>query len=232
MDTPPPDPAMTRPDPPKQPIPPKRLPPLRPKRDYAAEEEAERRLMAALGQLRRGQLTEAETAVRALLAERPTNGAAQELLGDIEEVRGNWPGAIAAYQSALAQEPGRATAETKIGKAVLRQSEIERQKTLGVAYASADTSLIRRTGGERSGWLIVAGSAICPGLGQIVQGQTIKGGILVGVFVLGLGLLALLPHGGPGVSYFTPAFWLVTALLAGDWLYAVADAAAGSREIS
>ena len=74
------------------------------------------------------------------------------------------------------------------------------------------------------GWGLV-GSAVCPGLGQIAQGEYVKGAILVGVFVLGLLIMAHLPHEGHGRSYFGPAFWLVSALLTADWLYAVVDIA-------
>ena len=228
MDTPP-DP-LSRPVPPR-PVPPRpaspRPAPVRPKRDFAAEEEAERQLNAARIQMRRGLVTEAEAAVSAILADRPSDAAAYELLGDIEEQRGNWDAAIAAYQNALTHEPGRASAEAKVGKAVLRRAEQARQKSLGVAYAATDTSLVRRTGGERGGVWTVLGSAVCPGLGQIVQGQTVKGAILVGIFLLGIVLLTLV-H-GTGHSYFTPAFWAVSLVLAGDWIYAVADASASSR---
>ena len=205
-------------------------PPLQrpPKRDYAAEEEAGRRLTNAHILLRRGQTAEAEAAVRAILAERAGDAAAHELLGDIQAAREDWEAAAAAYQAALAHETGRASAEAKFGKATLRRAERERQAKMGVAYAAAETAMVRREGGSRGAWPVILGSALCPGLGQVVQGQTLKGGILIGIFLLGLLLLALLPHGGSGRSYFGPAFWLVTALLAGDWLYAVADAAQAS----
>ena len=199
-------------------------PPLRPTRDYAAEEEYNRRVTAANIQFRRGLVAEAATAAKALLAEKPGDAAVSELLGDIAETRGDWDTAIASYQAALAAEPGRATAEAKIGKAVLRRAEQERQKTLGVAYAAADASLMRRSGGDRPAVWAIAGSAVCPGLGQIVQGQTVKGGIMAGVFLLGIVLLTQV-H-GTGHGYFTPAFWTVLVVLAADWIYAVADASA------
>lgn len=198
--------------------------PARPQRDYAAEEDYSRRVTAANIQFRRGLVAEAETAAKALLAEKPGDAAVSELLGDIAETRGDWDTAIASYQAALVAEPGRATAEAKIGRAVLRRAEQQRQKTLGVAYAATDASLMRRSGGERSGWLVIAGSALCPGLGQIVQGQTLKGGIMAGVFLLGIVLLTQV-H-GTGHAYFTPAFWAVLGLVAADWIYAVADASA------
>ena len=227
----PPDPA--RPDP-TGPTPPRPngvgppRPAARPRRDYAAEEEAGRRLTNAHILLRRGRAAEAEASVRAILAERPADAAALELLGDVLAARNDWEGAGAAYQDALKHEPGRASAETKFGTATLRRVEGERREKLGVAYAATDAAMVRRAGGARGGWPVILGSLICPGLGQVVQGQTVKGAVLIGVFLLGLLLLALLPHGGSGRSYFGPAFWVVSALLAGDWLYAVADAAQAS----
>ena len=234
----PPDPASSdpaSPDPakldgarPPRPAGPRPIPPRPPRRDYEAEEEAGRRLTSAHIQLRRGLTSEAETTVRAILSERAGDAAAHELLGDVLAARDDWDGAAAAYQAALACEPSRASAETKFGTATLRRAERERREKLGVAYAATDAAMERRAGGSRGAWPVILGSAICPGLGQVVQGQTVKGGILIAISLLGLLLLALLPHGGSGRSYFGPAFWLVSALMAGNWLYAVADAAQAS----
>lgn len=226
----PPDPALPEPARPNphHPNGARPRPAARPRRDYAAEEEAGRRLTNAHILLKRGQAAEAEAAVRAILAERPADAAAAELLGDVLAARSEWESAAAAYQDALRLEPGRVSAETKFGTATLRRAEGERRAKLGVAYAATDASMVRRQGGSRGGWPIILGSAICPGLGQVVQGQTVKGAVLIGVFLLGLLLLALLPHERSGRSYFGPLFWVVTALLAADWLYAVADAAQAS----
>lgn len=200
-----------------------------PRRDYAAEEEAGRKLTNAHIQMRRGLITEAEAATRALLAERPADAGALELLGDILVTRSDFAGAGAAYQAALKSEPGRASAEAKFGRATLRSAERQREQKLGVAYAASDTSLVRGGAeGKRGAAWSVFGSALCPGLGQIVGGQVTKGIVLIGVFLLGLGLMAILPHGAgnrEGGTYFSPAFWIVSAVLAADWIYAVADAA-------
>lgn len=215
----PPDPARpASPRPPVRPIP--------PRRDYAAEEAAARRLTDAQILLRRGQAAEAEQAVQALLAERPADLAALELLGDVQAGRGEWDAAGASYQAA----GGRASAEAKFARLTLRRAEEQRREKLGVAYAASDTALVGRgdaQAGKRGAWWGVLGSAICPGLGQIVGGQYVKGGILAGVFVLCLGLFTLLPH-GPGRAYFGLGFWLLLAVVTGDWLYAVADAALSS----
>ena len=202
--------------------PPRPLRPPPPRRDYAAEEAAGRRVTDAQIQLRRGQTAEAEQAVLALLAERPNDPAALELLGDIQAGRSEWEAAGVSYQAAQ----GRASAEAKFAKLTLRRAEDERRAKLGVAYAASDASLVGRgdaEGGRRGILWGLLGSAVCPGLGQIAGGQYAKGGILVAVFVLCLGLFTLLPHGVGRGSYFGPAFWLVAAVAAGDWLYAVVD---------
>ena len=216
----PPDPSVSGPQP-------RPLRPPPPRRDYAAEEEAGRRVTDAQIQLRRGQAAEAEQAVRTLLTERPNDPAALELLGDIQAGRGEWEAAGASYRSAK----GRASAEAKFAKLTLRRAEDERRAKLGVAYAASDASLVGRgdtEGGRRGIWWGLLGSAVCPGLGQIASGQYVKGGILAAVFVLCLGLFTQLPHGTVRGSYFGPAFWLVAAVAAGDWLYAVVDAVRAS----
>ena len=202
-------------------------PPERPRRDYKAEEEAGRQLTNAHIQLRRGLSSEAESSTRKILAARPTDAGAWELLGDIEASRGAFEAASAAYQAALSFEPRLVSAEVKFGRVTLRQAEHQRKAKLGVAYASSDASLVKLSGGDdgrRNARWSVFGSLLCPGLGQIVSGQLIKGAVLVGIFLVGLGLLAILPH-GTGRNYFTPSFWIVSAILTADWIYAIADAA-------
>ncbi len=133
--------------------------PALPKRDFAAEEEAGRRLTNAHIQFRRGLTAEAETATRAILAERPADAGALELLGDIEAARGDFAAACASYQAALQTEPGRASAEAKFAKATLRQAEQQRQEKMGVAYAAADASLMRSGDAGKRGALAGVWSA-------------------------------------------------------------------------
>ncbi len=217
--------------PPERPLLPSRPAPVRPappRRDYAAEEAAAREQAAVALLVRRGSFAEAEAAAQAILAMRPGDAFAHETLGDVLAGRGDVDGAKAAYKAALAQEPGRASAESKFALLTLEGEEIRRRATLGVGYAAEDTHLVR-SGAGRGLWAGIVGSAICPGLGQIVQGQVVKGVILVAIYVAGLGLLALLPRGTSGQSYFGPGFWLISALMTADWVYAVADIALASK---
>jgi len=214
--------------PPRRPAPPASNRPAPPKHDYAAEEAAARQ-QADIGLLvRRGSFAEAEAAAQAILAARPGDAFAHETLGDVLAGRGDADGAKAAYKAALAHEPGRASAESKFATLTLEGAESRRRSALGVGYAAEDTHLVR-SGAGRGLWAGIVGSAICPGLGQIVQGQVVKGVILVAIYVAGLGMLALLPKGNPGQSYFGPGFWLISALMTADWVYAVADIAFASK---
>lgn len=224
----PPDGPPERPLPPRRPVPPVPNRPVPPKHDYAAEEAAVREQAAISLLVRRGSFAEAEAAAQAILATRPGDAFAHETLGDVLAGRGDVDGATAAYKAALAQEPGRASAESKFATLTLEGEETRRRARLGVGYAAEDTHLVR-SGAGRGLWAGIVGSAICPGLGQIVQGQVVKGVILVAIYIAGLGLLALLPKGTAGQSYFGPGFWIISALMTADWVYAVADIALASK---
>lgn len=224
----PPDGPPERPLPPRRPAPPASARPAPPKRDYAAEEAAAREQADISLLVRRGSFAEAEATAQGILAARPGDAFAHETLGDVLAGRGDADGAKAAYKAALAHEPGRASAESKFATLTLEGAESRRRSALGVGYAAEDTHLIR-SGAGRGLWAGIVGSAICPGLGQIVQGQVVKGVILVAIYVAGLGMLALLPKGSPGQSYFGPGFWIISALMTADWVYAVADIAFASK---
>ena len=189
---------------------------------YLAAEEGRRRLTNAQFALQRGQVAEAERAAQDALARDPQDAAALELLGDIRLTQNDFDGAAAAFRGALTQEPGRATAENKLARASLRQSENQRRQSIGVAYASEGRALMR--GGDndrgRSSRLAVL-SAVLPGLGQIIGGAFVKGAVLLLVYGLGCLLLSVsglrLPPSGGAL--------LALAILTLDWLYAVVDAA-------
>jgi len=212
------------------PPPPDRPGQERPRRDFAAEELAERQVTNAYIQFRRGLIAEAEAATRGILSDRPADPGAWELLGDIHASRGELKEASESYQAALKLAPGRVAAETKFGRTTLALAERKRQEQIGVAYASSKTSLIRHGRGQeerRSGAWMAVGSALFPGLGQLLGGQTIKGAIIIGIYLIGLGCLALQSHGAKQF-YVSTEFWVISAILTLDWVYAVADAAVTS----
>ncbi len=242
------DPQGPSPRPPR-PVPPGRpVPPLATR--SADDEEAERLLTRANIQLRRGVTADAEAAVHGLLARRPQDAGAWELLADIRLTRGDLPGAQDALKKSLAAQPGRATAEIKLGKAALQASERERMQTMGMAYAASDASLVRFGGGSgRGGQWAAVGSALIPGLGQYVNGEVVKGIVVASVYFLSLLLLSLLPdtqnllhsvagvaaggharRGGPagsgGVGILVVLLFLV---MTAAWVYGIVDATLAAR---
>jgi len=244
----PPDPRVPPPSRPPRPGTPVR--PLPPAGRTADEDEAARLLTRANIQLRLGLTADAEAAVHTLLAQRPQDAGAWELLADIRLTHGDLPGAQQALKSSLQAQPGRATAEAKLGRVALQIAERERMQTMGMAYAASDASLVRfgQSGGRGAAWAAV-GSALIPGLGQYVNGEAIKGAVIAGVYFLSLLILALLPDtqnllhsvagvfagghshrggqaAGGGVSVGGGLLFLI---MTADWLYAVVDAARASQ---
>ena len=206
-------------------------------RSYLAEEEARRLLTTANVHLRRGQTAEAERIARDALTKIPEDAGAHEMLGDVLLAQGAGDGARDAYRAALKIEPGRASAEAKLARAILRQSEDRRRQSLGVAYAASDAALMRSSGEDdpRRRTREAVLSAFLPGLGQIMGGQYVKGGILLAVYFLSLLLMSASADRSTLVTLgqvirfkFASLNSLTLILLAVstlDWLYAVVDAA-------
>lgn len=192
-------------------------------RGFLEAEEARRQLTAAHIALRRGQVAEAERAMQDALARLPDDPAAHEMHGDVRLAQGDFDGAATSYRMALEREPGRATAEAKLARATLRHSEDQRRSALGVAYASEGRALVRGRADEDRGQQtrLAVLSAVLPGLGQIIGGEFIKGGVLLGLYGIGCALLAVSGLHPP----LSAGTWLSLIILTGDWLYAVADAA-------
>lgn len=75
-------------------------------------------------------------------------------------------------------------------------------------------ALVKRGGGG-SGVVPAACSALLPGLGQLVNGDTDKGvGVMVTYVVAGAGFIGAIPLVG----------WLAGAVAGATWVYGVADA--------
>ncbi|MDQ2799308.1 MAG: E3 binding domain-containing protein, partial [Armatimonadota bacterium] len=207
--------------PPPRSTPAKTPPPLA----LSEAEQVNRLLSTANIQLRRGQIAEAERAINESLTLRPNDPGALELRGDAQIARDDYTAACESFRAALAVQPSRATAEAKLARAILRQSEQQRRKTLGVAYAASETTILGRGGaGNRKGAarISVFASAFLPGLGQILSGQYVKGGILAAIYGLSLLLLGFLPdtrdfalaHAGGHRADASPGglFWFCLAL--------------------
>jgi len=74
-------------------------------------------------------------------------------------------------------------------------------------------ALVKR-GSPASGIVPAAASALLPGLGQLVNGDTDKGiGVMVTYVIAGAGFIGALPLIG----------WVAGLVASGTWIYAVAD---------
>lgn len=203
----------------------------------ADAEDLTRRLTLASIQFRRGQTQQAKQELDTLLAFYPQSAQAYELQGDLLASEGNAAGAQEAYEAALRCEPGRVTAESKMARLTLRKTEETRRAELGVAYAGAETPSFAAANPDSGRNLMkaVIASAIFPGLGQIVQGEFIKGLIIVGATIIVSlvwftlpdfrAVLRLLSHpqvipSNLGTGFGTMACGTIGTVL---WLYSLVD---------
>ncbi|BDI33242.1 hypothetical protein CCAX7_52930 [Capsulimonas corticalis] len=192
----------------------------------------EQKLTAAGVNLRRGRADEARRDVDEVLAAQPRYAPAHEILGDVEAHLGRYAEACAAYRAALKLEPGRPTAELKLGRTALRATE-----AMGGFQTLSETRGAPRAGKGVAGFA----SAVLPGLGQIMRGAYVKGAVMLGVYCLSNFLILCLPetkdmlrdvsgllapnHSSGGGAQIGGLFWFLSFVSTIDWLYAVIDVA-------
>ncbi|HEX5323180.1 MAG TPA: hypothetical protein VFW40_05285 [Capsulimonadaceae bacterium] len=185
----------------------------------------------------RGQFVPAVQAMQSAIRLAPNDPEAVELLGDIQKQAGRLQDALAAYTRAaeLQSAPGRrATIEAKMARIVL-----ERDK-------AAIGQLQHTSLGQGNVLTTVVLSAVVPGLGQILAGQTWRGAIILATWAITLIIVLLLPQtkivfdglfselrGGPpapaGDALKVLAVLLVNVAI---WIFAMIDAAATARRAS
>lgn len=209
--------------------------------------EVQLRVRELLGQatlLRaRGRREEALKLVEEAMALEPESWESHELAGDIllEFERG--AEATERYRRALELNPERGVLEEKIGRAAIVRMARERSAELSQALLEN-----KRAGGSvaRKPAYAALFSLLVPGLGQVYNGQVLKGAVIVVCYLVLAALAAVAiraemaarPPSSMGVLYgpqldpmsllsglFTgiSALWIV--LLVGLWIYSVADAA-------
>lgn len=139
----------------------------------------------------RKQWAAAETLCREALAVAPNDAMGQEMLGDLLLEKGSLDEALELYRRALVLQPSRAVLEEKIARAVLQQDAERRTRTEAELFLSSPRKTAERTRGVTIAILL---SLLCPGAGQLMLGQYVKGGIMLAVGLLGilLGSLDLL----------------------------------------
>ncbi len=177
--------------------------------------EADRKLTSSNIARRRGKFQEAEQECRAALELIPKDASALEMFGDIMQSLGRVDDALYAYETANKADAKRASAEKKYAQLMLLQNrEIEMLRTEYI---------------PRNPIVAVFFTALCPGAGQMYNGQTMKGLILAAMVFGSLAVLFGTPlghHKGQGLTGPTIFFALVTAIA---YIYAIVDAHSCAR---
>ncbi len=183
---------------------------------------------------RREKYREAEAKCREALALVPKYAAALELLGDLLQGVARVDEALAAYKRATEADPKRATAERKYADLLMRQQN----------WAAIDLEAV-----QKKPWVSVLLSLLLPGAGQIHNGETIKGLLLIaGTALCFLGWILFGSLGAPvtsGAKQPAPApkasrrgqainWGTMIPLVIGSaiYIYALIDANAGAQRAS
>jgi len=173
------------------------------------ERQAAESLLREVYALRkREKYTEAIAKCREALGMVPSDAAALEMFGDLLQGVARTNEAMAAYKRAVEADPKRSSAERKYGDLLVRQQH----------WVEPDTEEVPKNP-------IAAGafSLLIPGAGQIHNGQTLKGAILVGCAIASM--IALLFLMRDKVGYATsvnlrpaPATTVKEKRVAIDWV--------------
>jgi tetratricopeptide (TPR) repeat protein len=217
---------------------------LNPKR-----EEVERLLRQAHLQQLRGQLAEAQASVQQALELMPDDASAWEMLGDLRQQAGDLSGAHDAYKRAHELAPDNAAIERKYAQTVLhltmqQEQFMQWQQALEGKLPDEEIAPPRRPS------LAFLLSFVMPGLGQIYNGQFVKGAILLGLTLLGFilfllmgdahtalqNMLAFLVNPARMRGSISSLHLFIILILFSVWLYGIIDAplsaAARSRRLS
>lgn len=219
--------------------------------------ERDRLLTLANVQRVRGQLGEARKSVDTVLGLSeglPDRELApiHELRGDLLQAEGKWEEAQAAFEKAHMLDTERVGAEKKFAEATLRIAEAKAIASGSMLGLQSDSFGPGAFGGgargKRNSGIAAIASLFVPGFGQFVNGELVKGGICLGVFILTLVALRLSPDSvvlfakinaivspnGPAaaraIDPLSPLMVALLILLAADWIYSLFDAAAGASK--
>lgn len=161
----------------------------------------------------RDELLQAEDRCRRIMELDPNNAENLELLGDIQERRGHLAEAVQLFR--LARDlspvgtPRYASAERKYAAALLKQQ--------GISSADVPPE-------PASPLLAIAASIVCPGLAQWLMNDRIKGGILLGMWIVLLLLLAFSPWGVNNIGRGGGAFLFLASVAGSVYIISLIDA--------
>ena len=200
-----------------------------------------RLLAVALTHIELGELAKAAAQLDEVKPLAPEHPAVLEAEGDLACAQRRFPMAERLYRQALHAEPGSAIIEEKFANAVIKVHEPEMMAHAIEVPDDDDTWWSQRV--ARPLWAPITASVILPGIGQIVNGEFIKGaGILFGnlfiqsyiYYPIYRELGKQLEHQQYGTSdvivmkaihsFFSGSTAIWTWLLIILWLYSIVDA--------
>lgn len=176
-------------------------------------EQIERLLREAYVYQMRNELLRAEQACRQVLELDANNAEALELLGDVQERTGRIEEAVQSFRRARDLSPidlpRYASAERKYAAAVLKQQ--------GISAADLPEE-------PASPLLAIAASIVFPGLAQWLMNERTKGGVLIGIWLVLLLLMAFSPWGVQNIERGGGAFLFLASVMASVYVVSLIDA--------
>ncbi|NSW79289.1 MAG: tetratricopeptide repeat protein [Chthonomonadetes bacterium] len=186
--------------------------------DELRREQIEKLLREAYIYQMRNELLQAEQRCRQVLELDASNAEALELLGDIQERTGRLEEAVQSYRQARdlspVDSPRYASAERKYAAAVLKQQ--------GISASDLPPE-------PASPLMAIAASLVFPGLAQWLMNDRTKGGVLMGIWLILLLLMAFSPWGVQNIERGGWAFLSLAAVMASVYIVALVDAYQVSR---
>ncbi|MFN7018085.1 MAG: DUF5683 domain-containing protein [Fimbriimonadales bacterium] len=200
-------------------------------------EEIERLLRLAHIHQVRGERSKAKELLQQALELDAENAGVWELLGDYLREVEDWQGVHDAYKKAHELAPENAALERKYAEAVLQLTRQQEQ------YQQWERALEGKGTGDalalpRNPGLAFLLSLLMPGVGQLYNGQFVKGGIILGVMIVGM-IVFLTTPGGSDFVYNLLAYLVNPSRVRGTmsevqvfsalvmfltWVYAFIDA--------
>ena len=157
--------------------------------------ETDRLLSLANASRVKGDLLAAEDACRQALEIDAENTDAIELLGDVLHGLGKLDDALCEYRKAIEKKSPLPNIERKYAKTALDIANREREKEM---VQRAFENPPNTSTAHRNAAIAMLLSAVAPGVGQIYNGEVLKGAILVGTSLSSIIVTAV----SPGVSLF------------------------------
>ena len=206
----------------------------------AESEKAEQFVRQSMLEKRRGNVVAATDLLKKAAEAAPGSSVVLEALGDDLVGRKLMKQARETYKRALKIDPKNVGLERKYAETVLQSTTtmtVEQQ----LLYGMSDSLLLTGSDNVAGIWAARLLSAILPGLGQLVVGRTTKGIVLVAIYVICFGLIAIWHKDFELLMRFirganTPPNWRVLIPLIGmaaDWFTALGDLASGqNREVA